>query len=128
MVGTARALWLSMPWFDATGRLSLLKLGVFVLTCIPGLWMLDEFSSGRWDFPSPYVNLIYHSGLWCTYLLLACLAVSPMRRVTGWGSFAGSWELRALPTASCTSLPGSAFASGTGRPWARNWQAAPPCW
>lgn len=93
MVGAIRVLWQSMPWFDAAGRLSLLKLVTFVAICLPSLWMLDEFSSGRWAFPSPYVNLIYHSGLWCTYLLLICLAVTPLRRITGWGRLA---QLRRL--------------------------------
>ena len=60
----------SMPWLDAAGRFSPLKTATLVLVCLPALWMMGEFTSGRWDFPSPYVGLIYHSGLWATYLLL----------------------------------------------------------
>jgi len=86
------------PWQDATGRFSLLKTVVLACACAPAIWMAIEFTSGRWDFPSPYVNLIYHSGLWATYLLLASLAVSPLRRITGWGKLA---QLRRLLGVSC---------------------------
>jgi sulfoxide reductase heme-binding subunit YedZ len=78
--------WHGMPWFDAAGHFSALKLAVLTLTCLPAYWMVTEFGSGRWDFPSPYVNLIYQSGLWSTYLLLASLSVSPLRRILAWGS------------------------------------------
>lgn len=93
MADYALRLWQSMPWCDAAGRFSFPKLVVFVGCCLPGLWMGREFASGNWDFPSPYVNLIYHSGLWATYLLLACLAVTPLRRITGIGRLA---QLRRL--------------------------------
>lgn len=93
MAAAPKSVWQSMPWYDATGRISPLKLGVLAACCVPSIWMADEFASGRWDFPSPYVNLIYHSGLWCTYLLLTSLAVTPLRRLTGWGRLA---QLRRL--------------------------------
>lgn len=88
MGSVVRDIWRSAPWFDAAGRFSVLKLAVFAGTCLPALWMADEFTSGRWDFPSPYVGLIYHSGLWATYLLLTCLLVTPLRRVARWGELA----------------------------------------
>lgn len=88
----------SMPWLDPTGRFSLMKTSVLILACTPAVWMVAEFTSGRWDFPSPYVGLIYHSGLWATYLLLASLMVTPMRRITGWGRLA---QLRRLLGVSC---------------------------
>lgn len=82
------AAWRGMPWFDAAGRFSPLKLAVLLLCCLPACWMASEFTSGRWDFPSPYVGLIYHSGLWSTYLLLASLAITPLRRILAWGRLA----------------------------------------
>lgn len=82
-----------MPWLDASGRFSVLKGATTVVVVLPALWMGREFSSGNWDFPSPFVNLIYHSGLWATYLLLASLSVTPLRRITGWGRLA---QLRRL--------------------------------
>lgn len=95
---SAYAILTSMPCFDAAGRLSWLKTGTLVLACAPAVWIGIEFSSGRWDFPSPYVGLIYHSGLWATYLLLASLLVRPIRRITGWGKLA---QLRRLLGVSC---------------------------
>lgn len=91
-------LFRSMPWFDAAGRFSLLKTATLMLACAPAVWMAIEFTSGRWDFPSPYVGLIYHSGLWATYLLLGSLLVTPMRRIAGWGRLA---QLRRLLGVSC---------------------------
>jgi len=95
---SAYAILKSTPCFDAAGRFSWLKTGTLVLACAPAVWIGIEFSSGRWDFPSPYVGLIYHSGLWATYLLLASLLVTPMRRITGWGKLA---QLRRLLGVSC---------------------------
>lgn len=82
-----------MPWLDASGRLSAVKAGACVAVILPALWMGREFSSGNWDFPSPFVNLIYQSGLWSTYFLLISLSVTPLRRITGWGRLA---QLRRL--------------------------------
>ncbi|MCB1331623.1 MAG: ferric reductase-like transmembrane domain-containing protein [Maritimibacter sp.] len=74
-----------MPWMDARGRLSPFKAASFAALCAPAVWMAVRFSSGTWDFISPYIPLIYHSGLWTTYLLLLSLLVTPLRRITGWG-------------------------------------------
>lgn len=77
-----------LPWFDAAGRWSSLKAAGFALASVPALWMADEILSGRWDFPSPFIGLIYFSGLWATYLLLGSLLVTPLRRIGGWGRLA----------------------------------------
>ena len=74
-----------LPWLDARGRLSPFKAAGFAALCLPAVWMAARFSSGTWDFISPYIPLIYHSGLWTTYLLLLSLLVTPLRRITGWG-------------------------------------------
>lgn len=91
-------IWRGMPWFDAAGRFSPLKLAMLVFVSLPAVWMAMEFSSGRWDFPSPYVGLIYHSGLWATYLLLASLSVTPLRRILAWGQLA---QLRRMLGVAC---------------------------
>jgi sulfoxide reductase heme-binding subunit YedZ len=51
----------------------------------PALWMGYEVAVGNWVFPTPYVPLVYHSGVWATYLLLASLTVTPARKVLRWG-------------------------------------------
>ena len=80
-----RSVWDAMPWFDAAGRFSPVKLLTLTFVCLPAAWMAAGFASPDWAFPSPYVPLIYHSGLWATYLLLASLAVTPARRILNWG-------------------------------------------
>lgn len=77
--------WQRMPWCDPTGRLAPVKLAVFVALWLPAAWMAWNFPSIDWMFPSPFVPLIYHSGLWATYLLLLSLAITPIRRVVEWG-------------------------------------------
>lgn len=77
-----------MPWFDAAGRFSPLKLGALLVLFLPAGWMAISSTSIEWAFPSPYVPLIYHSGLWATYLLLLGLAVTPVRRIFNWSRIA----------------------------------------
>jgi sulfoxide reductase heme-binding subunit YedZ len=79
------SVWFGPPWRDGAGRLSPLKSVVFGLAFVPAAWLAIEFTSGRWDWPTPYVLLIYHSGLWSTYMLLLSLAVTPARRIFEWG-------------------------------------------
>lgn len=98
MTDAIRRLWGAMPWFDGAGRFSLLRLVTLVLIALPAGWLALEFTSGNWDFPSPYVPLIYHSGLWATYLLLLSLLVTPLRRMTGLGRLA---QLRRMLGVAC---------------------------
>ncbi|MBK1796205.1 ferric reductase-like transmembrane domain-containing protein [Devosia sp. WQ 349] len=73
-----------LPLFDPQGRFSALKSLTLVLLALPALWLAHGFTSGEWDFPSPYIPLIYHSGLWTAYLLLASLAITPLRKILRW--------------------------------------------
>jgi sulfoxide reductase heme-binding subunit YedZ len=73
-----------MPWCDPAGRFSGLKLATFIALFLPAVWMGVSSTSIEWAFPSPYVPLIYHSGLWATYLLLLGLAITPARRILNW--------------------------------------------
>lgn len=77
--------WRQMPWHDPIGRVAPVKLALFVAMWLPAVWMALSFSSIDWMFPSPFVPLIYHSGLWATYLLLLSLAITPVRRILEWG-------------------------------------------
>ena len=70
-----------LPWLDAGGRFSLLKALTFAALFVPAIWMTTQWASGAWEYPSPYVWLIYNSGLWATLLLLGSLAVTPARRI-----------------------------------------------
>jgi sulfoxide reductase heme-binding subunit YedZ len=74
---------LQAPWRDRRGRFSWLKTATLVLMIVPGLWLAWELMTGGVG-PLPYVFLIYHSGVWATWLLLLSLAVTPARHLLGW--------------------------------------------
>ena len=71
------------PWLDRTGRLSPLKLAVFVLVLAPGVWI-----AARWSLallgPKPVTEAIHETGDWAVRLLLATLLVTPLRRIGNW--------------------------------------------
>jgi methionine sulfoxide reductase heme-binding subunit len=67
------------------GRLAIgvLKPGVFVLCCLPlanGIW--DGYTGGLGV--NPVEAITHRTGDWALRLLLATLAVTPMRHLTGW--------------------------------------------
>lgn len=73
------------PWRDAGGRLSPLKITALIAMVLPAMWMAYEVAVGNWVFPTPYVSLVYYSGVWATYLLLASLTITPLRKILRWG-------------------------------------------
>lgn len=83
-MSSRRNRWLSAPWRDALGHFSSFKTICLLATMLPAIWMAHEVLSGQWDFPSPFVGLIYFSGLWTTYLLLVSLMVTPLRAIGMW--------------------------------------------
>lgn len=72
------------PWLDRSGRLSPLKLTVFVLLFVPGLWVALQLYEG-WLAPKPVTEAIHQIGIWAVRLLLISLAVTPLRSLGGWG-------------------------------------------
>ena len=75
------ALW--MPWTDRAGRLSWLKLAAFLALIAPASWMLLEWEAG-WLSARPIADLIRESGDWALRVLVASLAVTPLRFVARW--------------------------------------------
>lgn len=71
-----------LPWLDRQGRLSVLKLAVFVGVLAPGLWVGWRFFGGELD-PKPINAALHEIGLWSVRFLLLTLAISPVRLVTG---------------------------------------------
>ena len=49
------------PWQDYSGRLSPLKLAVFVALFLPGLWTAIAFGMG-WLQPRPFTEAIHQVG------------------------------------------------------------------
>ncbi len=71
------------PWLDRTGRLSVLKVAVLVALFAPAVWIAVQYDLGRLA-PKPDKEAIHQSGLWAIRILLASLAVSPLRRIAQW--------------------------------------------
>jgi len=71
------------PWQDYSGRLSPLKLAVFVALFAPGLWTAVFFAAG-WLGPRPYTEAIHQVGLWMLRFLFIALAITPLRQIVQW--------------------------------------------
>jgi sulfoxide reductase heme-binding subunit YedZ len=56
---------------------------VFVLALTPGLWLLFRTLTGRLS-ANPIEDLTLNTGIWALRLLLVTLAITPLRRLTGW--------------------------------------------
>ena len=81
MLNRSLASWL--PWSDRAGRLSVVKLVVFVAMLAPAFWMAFEWRSGLLS-TKPLTDTIRESGDWALRLLVVALAVTPLRFVTRW--------------------------------------------
>lgn len=75
------AAWL--PWTDRAGRLSWLKLAAFVFALAPLAVLATRWQTGELA-PKPLTAAIHFTGRWTVRLLVATLAVTPLRIVTRW--------------------------------------------
>ncbi len=73
-----------LPWLDRAGRLSVLKLCVFVLLFLPGVFIAVGLQRG-WLGPKPIIEANHETGEWAVRFLLLSLLVTPLRRVGQWG-------------------------------------------
>lgn len=71
------------PWLDRSGRLSLLKLIVFLSLFGPGAWTAGSYVLGALG-PMPITEAIHNTGFWTIRLLFASLAITPLRQMLGW--------------------------------------------
>ncbi len=72
-------------WRDRRGKLSLLRIATLALLLAPvakALWDADSIVHGA----RPINDLIHRAGFWMLVFILATLAVTPMRRITRFGS------------------------------------------
>jgi methionine sulfoxide reductase heme-binding subunit len=79
----AEGLWM-FPWLDRSGRLSALKLIVFLALFGPGIWIAAQWQMG-WLIPKPVTEAIHQTGDWTVRFLLLSLLVTPLRRTANWG-------------------------------------------
>jgi methionine sulfoxide reductase heme-binding subunit len=72
-----------LPWNDYSGRLSPLKLAVFVALFLPVGWTLFEAVTGTLG-ARPLTEAIHQQGLWTIRLILIALAITPLKSVLLW--------------------------------------------
>jgi sulfoxide reductase heme-binding subunit YedZ len=71
------------PWCDYGGRVSPLKLAVFVALFVPAIWVLFAYAFGLLG-ARPLNEAIHQIGLWTIRLIFLALAVTPLRQILQW--------------------------------------------
>lgn len=71
------------PWTDRAGRLSWLKLAVFLACCAPAVWIAWRWQAGGLS-PKPVTDALRETGDWSLRFLVAALVVTPLRHATRW--------------------------------------------
>lgn len=74
---------MKLPWNDYSGRLSPLKLTVFVALFLPVSWTLFEAATGNLG-ARPLTEAIHQQGLWTIRLILIALAITPLKAILAW--------------------------------------------
>ncbi|MBY0364205.1 MAG: ferric reductase-like transmembrane domain-containing protein [Phreatobacter sp.] len=72
-----------LPWNDRAGKLSVLKLIVFLGILAPGAWIAFQAATGTLG-SKPITAAIHQSGDWSVRLLLVSLLVTPLRFIADW--------------------------------------------
>jgi len=77
-----------LPWTDRQGRFSPLRAATFGLILVPALLLL--YAAWMHQLGSkPWTQAIHQTGTWAVRLLIASLAVSPLRRLLDWAKLIG---------------------------------------
>ena len=76
-------LGIPLPWLDRAGRLSWLKLAVFLACIAPALYLAGAYRLDALG-AKPITALIHATGEWAVRFLLFSLAISPLRRIADW--------------------------------------------
>jgi methionine sulfoxide reductase heme-binding subunit len=71
------------PWNDRAGRLPPLKLATFMLVLAPAVWIAWLWATQGLG-PKPVTEAIHRTGDWTVRLLIATLAVTPLRRIANY--------------------------------------------
>jgi sulfoxide reductase heme-binding subunit YedZ len=71
-----------IPWTDKRGRIDRLRTAVFGLLLLPALWLLLRWAL-HWLGPEPVNAAIHSTGYWTIWLLVASLAITPLRALSG---------------------------------------------
>ena len=71
------------PWTDRAGNFSPLKAATLAAVLLPGCWVLYLAATGGLG-PRPITEAIHETGDWAIRILVASLAVTPLRRILDW--------------------------------------------
>lgn len=71
------------PWLDRMGRFSWLKTLCLAAVAAPALWLAAQAVNGDLGV-RPVTEAIHQSGDWAIRLLIATLAITPLRRAAQW--------------------------------------------
>ncbi len=74
---------MTVPWNDYRGRLSPLKLVVFVALFLPATAVIAAYAAGLLG-ARPLNEAIHQIGLWTIRLIFLALAVTPLRQILQW--------------------------------------------
>ena len=74
---------MSLPWNDRRGAFSPLRTLVLLLALAPGLWLTFQLATGALG-AKPIEAATHETGRWAIRFLLLSLAITPLRRITGW--------------------------------------------
>jgi methionine sulfoxide reductase heme-binding subunit len=72
-----------LPWNDYSGKLSPLKLTVFVALFLPAAWTAFAFVTDNLG-ARPFIEAIHQQGLWTIRLILSALAITPLKAILQW--------------------------------------------
>lgn len=81
--GAGSGWWRALPWTDATGRFSAVRLAVLALLCLPAAMVAWRYAAGALG-PRPLNAAVHEIGNWALRLLLLSLAVRPARDLLRW--------------------------------------------
>ena len=74
---------MKLPWNDYSGKLSPLKLTVFIALFLPVAWTAGEALTGTLG-ARPLTEAIHQQGLWTIRLILIALAITPLKAILAW--------------------------------------------
>src|SRR5665213_283562 len=72
-----------LPWLERNGRLSPLKLIVFLALFLPAAWLCTAFLRDALG-PRPLNEAIHQMGRWTIRLIFISLAMTPARQALHW--------------------------------------------
>ncbi len=72
-----------LPWLERNGRLSYLKLVVFIGLFIPGIVTAIELANGTLG-ARPFIESNHQTGIWAIRFLFLSLCITPFRRAFHW--------------------------------------------